>query len=101
MGLLDDFGGSLKSAIGQAAEAAAPALVAAALSKTNLGLQGIVAKLQQSGLGPQVTSWLGDGKNIAITQDDLRKALGNEHVRKIAAELGVSPDEALNILSQH
>jgi len=45
MGLLDQLGGSLKSAIGQAAANAAPELMAAALSQTNLGLQGVVKKL--------------------------------------------------------
>jgi uncharacterized protein YidB (DUF937 family) len=99
--LFDDLGGSLKGALGQAAAAAAPALIAAALGKTNLGLQGVVEKLQQNGLGAQVVSWLGNGSNIAITPDQLRAALGNEHVKKIAADLGLSTDEALKVLAQH
>jgi uncharacterized protein YidB (DUF937 family) len=101
MGLLDDLGGSLKGALGKAAAAAAPGLVAAALRKTNLGLQGVVNKLQQNGLGAQVASWLGNGSNLTITPEQLRAALGNEHVKKIAAELGLSTDEALKVLSEH
>jgi hypothetical protein len=43
MGLLDQFGGSIKGAIGAFAAAEAPALISAALSKTNMGdLQGLV-----------------------------------------------------------
>jgi uncharacterized protein YidB (DUF937 family) len=101
MGLLDQLGGTLKAALGQEAGAVAPGLIAAALSQTNLGMQGIVDRLQQNGLGAQVVSWLGNGQNLAITPDQLKAALGNEHVQKIAASLGLSTDEALNILSQH
>jgi uncharacterized protein YidB (DUF937 family) len=98
MGLLDQLGGTLKAALGQGTAAAAPGLVAAALSQANLGLQGIV---NQNGLGAQVASWLGNGQNIAITPDQLKAALGNEHVQKLAASLGLSTDDALKILSQH
>jgi uncharacterized protein YidB (DUF937 family) len=101
MGLLDQLGGTLKAALGQEAAAAAPGLIAAALSQTNLGLQGIVNQLQQNGLGAQVASWLGNGQNIAITPDQLKAALGNEHVQKLAASMGLSTDDALKILSQH
>ena len=66
-----------------------------------MGLAGVVAKLQQNGLGAQVVSWLGNGQNIAITPDELRAALGNEHVQKLAASMGVSTEEALKVLAQH
>ena len=101
MGLLDNLGGTLKAALGQEAAAAAPGLIAAALGKTNLGLAGVVAQLQQNGLGAQVVSWLGNGQNIAISPDELKAALGNEHVQKLAASMGVSTQEALNLLAQH
>ena len=63
MGLFDSLGGALTSALGQAETAAMPALISAVLAKTDLGnMQGLLDQLQQSGLGPQVSSWLGDGK---------------------------------------
>jgi uncharacterized protein YidB (DUF937 family) len=101
MGLFDSFGGSLKGALEGAAAAAAPALIAGALGKSNIGLQGVVQKLQENGLGAQVTSWLGTGPNATITPDQLRAALGNERVKEIAAHFGVSTDEALKLLSDH
>ena len=97
MGLLD----SLTTALAQAAKGAAPALVAAALTETNLGLQGIVTQLQKNGYAAQVASWLGNGANLQITPDQLRAALGNEHVRQIAAKMGVPADQALALLAQH
>jgi uncharacterized protein YidB (DUF937 family) len=57
--------------------------------------------LQQSGLGPQVQSWLGSGSNLPVTPDQLRAALGNEHVRQLAQHFGVDPDAALKLLADH
>jgi|ERR1700686_4879112 uncharacterized protein YidB (DUF937 family) len=99
MGILDSmFGGAL----GQLEAAAVPALVSAALAKTNLGdLQGLVNQLQQGGLGNQVQSWLGNGTNLPVSPDQLRAALGSDQVRQMAEHFGVSPDAALKLLSEH
>jgi uncharacterized protein YidB (DUF937 family) len=101
MGLFDNLGGALKGVLGQAEAAAVPALISAALAKTNLGnLQGLVNQLQQGGLGPQVQSWLGSGANMSITADQLRAALGSDQVRQLAAHFGVPVDQALSLLAQ-
>ena len=98
MGLFD----GLTGALGQVEAAAMPALISQVLAKTNLGsLQGIVNQLQQGGLGPQVQSWLGSGPNQMVTPEQLRAALGNEHVRQLAQHFGVDPDAALKLLAQH
>jgi uncharacterized protein YidB (DUF937 family) len=102
MGLLDDIGGTIRSMLGQEASAAMPALIQAALAKSNLGgLGGIVAQLQQGGLGDQVASWLGSGANLPVSADQLRSALGSQQVRDLAAHLGLPIDQALNALSAH
>lgn len=102
MGLFDNLGGSLKDIMGQVGAAAAPALISAVLAKTNLGdLQGLVNQLQQGGLNEQVKSWLGNGTNMQVTPDQLRTALGNEHVRQLAEHFGLPVDAALNLLAQH
>jgi uncharacterized protein YidB (DUF937 family) len=99
MGLLDSLlGGSL----GQIEAAALPALISAALQKTNLGdLQGLVNQLQQGGLGPQVQSWLGNGANMPVSPDQLRSALGSGQLTQLAAHFGVTPEAALKLLSEH
>jgi uncharacterized protein YidB (DUF937 family) len=99
MGLLDSLRGGV---LGQLEAAALPALISAALAKTNLGnLQGLVTQLQQGGLDKQVQSWLGNGPNMGITADQLRGALGNEQVRQLAQHFGVDPDAALKLLAEH
>jgi uncharacterized protein YidB (DUF937 family) len=98
MGLLDSVGGM----VGQLAEGVAPGLISAALAKTNLGdMQGLVNQLQQSGLGDQVKSWVGNGSNMPITADQLRAALGNDQIKQIAEHFGVPVDAALKLLAEH
>jgi uncharacterized protein YidB (DUF937 family) len=103
VGLFDNLmGGGLKGALGQAEVAAMPALISAALARTNLGdLQGLVNQLQQGGLGTQVQSWLGSGQNLPITADQLRAALGSDQVKQLAQHFGVDPDAALKLLAEH
>jgi uncharacterized protein YidB (DUF937 family) len=96
MNLIDErnLGGVLKSA--------APALIDALLARTQFGdLNGLLAQLQQGGLGAQVQSWLGNGANMPITADQLKAALGNSQVQDIARRLGLPVDAALNMLSEH
>jgi uncharacterized protein YidB (DUF937 family) len=104
MGLLDELnlGGTLKGALGQVEAAAAPALINALLAKTQFhDLNGLVAQLQQGGLGPQVQSWLGNGANMPITPDQLKAVLGNAQIQEFARHLGLPVDAALNMLSEH
>lgn len=104
MGLLDELnlGGALKGALGQIEATAAPALINALLGKTQFGdLNGLVTHLQQSGLGPQVQSWLGNGANQPITADQLKAVLNNAQVQEMARHLGLPVDAALNMLAQH
>ncbi len=102
MGLLDSLGGGLKAAFGQAEAAVLPALLSAALAKTDLGsIQGLLDKLQQSGLGPQVASWLGDGKNLPVTAEQLSAAIGCTKIGQMAAAFGLPTDKVLATLAEH
>jgi len=102
MGLLDQLGGSLKSALGSVAAAEAPALIKAALAKTNMGnLQGLVDQLQQGGLRDQVQSWLGNGANMQVTPEQIQSALGNEQLKQLAQHFGVDTDAVAKLLAEH
>jgi uncharacterized protein YidB (DUF937 family) len=65
------------------------------------GLQGIVTQLQEAGFGDHVNSWLSNQKNLPISADQLRSALGNEQVQQIAQHFGLPVNEALTLLAQH
>jgi uncharacterized protein YidB (DUF937 family) len=92
----------IKGALGSVEASAVPALINAALENTDLhDLNGLVAKLQQGGLGPQVQSWLSNGQNLEVTAEQLRAALGNQYVQQLAHHFGLPVDEALKLLSAH
>ena len=58
------------------------------------GLGGVLTKLQQGGLGSKTQSWVSTGPNEAVEPDELERALGADNVAKVAAEAGVSHEEA-------
>lgn len=63
------------------------------------GLQGLVEKFQAGGLGDLAASWIGTGDNKAVTADQVRSALGDDEVQRVADEAGVSKDEAASGLA--
>ena len=66
------------------------------INKQEGGLSGLVDKLKGSGLGDQVSSWIGTGENKAVDSTQLSSALGGDVVKNIASKLGISQDEAAN-----
>ena len=64
------------------------------------GLQQVLSGFQANGLSAQTDSWIGTGENQPISGDDVRKAVGSDELAKIAAQLGVSEDEAADAVAQ-
>ncbi len=64
------------------------------------GLQQILAGFQANGRADEAGSWIGTGDNKPVSGEDVRKAVGSEELAKVAAELGVSEDEAADALAQ-
>jgi uncharacterized protein YidB (DUF937 family) len=91
---------SIKGAVFEAAEGEAKSLIAGMLEKSG-GLDGVLGKLQASGLGGQVASWLAEGHNLPISTDQLQAALGDEHLQEMASHLGLPVDKILAGLSEH
>lgn len=64
------------------------------------GIQGIIAQLEQHGLGDKVRSWIGTGQNQQISPQEVHTAFGSDTIRELAAKVGLSPDELTAKLSQ-
>jgi len=64
------------------------------------GVQGLIANLQQSGLGDIVGSWVGSGQNLPISADQIKQALGNGQLQQLADAAGISHDSAASHLAE-
>ena len=95
----DTLKGAVGNLVGEAEQAALPELMKKVMGEE--GLQSVLAKLQNAGLAAQVQSWLDKNKdNLPITADQLRKALGDEHVQQIAKSLGIPMDKVLEAMAK-
>jgi uncharacterized protein YidB (DUF937 family) len=63
------------------------------------GIEGIMGKLQESGLGDQLSSWIGSGENQAVSPDQIKDALGAEGLDQVAAKTGLDVDDLANRIS--
>ncbi|MFC7247287.1 YidB family protein [Catellatospora aurea] len=63
-------------------------------------LSGLVDQLSRSGLGPQVQSWVGTGKNETVTGAQLQQALGGGTLEQVAQQAGTTPRQAADDLAK-
>jgi uncharacterized protein YidB (DUF937 family) len=64
------------------------------------GLNGLVDKFKQAGMGDVVASWIGTGENAPISADQLSGVLGGDLVGKVASQLGMDPSQLSGQLAQ-
>lgn len=64
------------------------------------GAADIVKKLGSSGLGDVASSWVGLGKNLPISPDQITSVLGSGPIASIAAKLGISTEKATHTLAE-
>ena len=103
MGILDSLenSGAFKGVLGQLEAAVVPVVLSEVLGNgSGGGLSAIVAKLEQSGLGDQVKSWIGSGHNLPITAEQLQQVLGSDTVKQLAARFGIPVDQLAKVLAQ-
>ncbi|CAG7856521.1 hypothetical protein MCAMS1_01037 [biofilm metagenome] len=105
MGLLDTLVTSaVSSALGGNANTMTGNLVKGVVgmltSGSSGGLNGLVEKLTQSGLGDIAASWIGKGENQSISPSQLIEALGKDKVDELAQEAGIPPEKGAEVLSE-
>jgi uncharacterized protein YidB (DUF937 family) len=66
----------------------------------NGGIEGVLAKLQQAGLGQQAQSWIGTGQNMPISPDALSQIFGHGQLGQIAQQMGITHEQAAGGLAQ-
>lgn len=63
------------------------------------GLGGLITKLGQGGLSDSAASWIGGGANQAISAEQIAQVLGNSPIAAFAQRLGISTDQAAQVLA--
>ncbi|WP_170149739.1 YidB family protein [Rhodoplanes roseus] len=103
MGLLDSLvSGAMKGALQQLDGSALPSLLAQLLGRTDLGgFGGLIETLRRGGLDREVGSWLGQGSNMPVSPDQLRRAMPDQDLSRMAQEAGLPLDQLLEILARH
>jgi len=85
----------------QGAQGANPMIqMALQMLQQNGGIEGLLAKFQQAGMGQQAQSWIGTGQNMPISADALSQIFGQGQLGQIAAQMGMSQEEAAGGLAQ-
>jgi uncharacterized protein YidB (DUF937 family) len=98
MGILDSLENS--GILGQLGAAVLPAVLGEVMGSGGQGgLNAIIAKLQQGGLGDIAKSWVGTGQNLPISADQLKQVLGSDVVRQLAAKYNIPIDQVTEVLA--
>lgn len=63
------------------------------------GLSGLVSQFASKGLGDVIGSWVGTGKNLPVSGDQLKSALGDDTIKNIASKLGMDSNAVTSQLS--
>jgi uncharacterized protein YidB (DUF937 family) len=96
----------VKSAIGantsEEAEPKTQHLVTGALGMLDSmgGINGLMRKFQQSGLGDVAASWVGTGENKDVQPDQLTRVLGKDQIAALSQQAGISESEGASVLSK-
>ncbi|MBA5875103.1 MAG: DUF937 domain-containing protein [Nitrospira sp. CR1.2] len=56
------------------------------------GLGGLIQAFQKNGLGEIVNSWVSTGKNLPISPEQIQQGLGNDLLKQLASQVGLSPE---------
>jgi uncharacterized protein YidB (DUF937 family) len=100
MGLLDAVVGALGS--GGDGGGGQPDLMKIVMSLVQQagGLEGLMAKLQQGGLGDAAASWVSTGQNQPVSAEQLEGALGGDLLGSLARQAGVGQGDLAGGLAQ-
>jgi uncharacterized protein YidB (DUF937 family) len=103
MGLFDSVLGAVSSQLQDQAASGNMTQVLGKLLANNGelgGLQGMMDKFNQAGLGNVHGSWIGTGSNLPISGDQLASALGPDTLGKLAGQVGLDGSQLSDQLAQ-
>ncbi|MFL6515365.1 MAG: YidB family protein [Chthoniobacterales bacterium] len=101
MSLLDSVLGGLSGKQDGQPEASPMVAIISTLLTQSGGLQGLMNKFSQAGLGQVFSSWVSTGPNPPVSGSQIQQVLGSDQLRALASQLGIDPAKASEMLAQH
>jgi len=95
MGLLDQLTGLASSGQGHAALFQE---VGNLVSQSG-GVNGLVQKFEQQGMGSMISGWISSGPNPPINGEQIIQVLGRDQITALAAKAGLSEEQVANGIS--
>ena len=94
---------SLLTGLGQKSDQPSGGAVASGLTEliqSQGGLGGLITKLGKGGQSDTAASWIGKGQNLPISAEQIAQVLGSGPIAGFAQKLGISPEQASQVLAQ-
>lgn len=99
MSLLDQVVGALAGGESGGSSALLKTVLQLVNNPQTGGLEGLIRSFQQGGLGDIVNSWVANGRNLPVSGEQIEGVLGGSVLQDLAAQLGVSPQQASGSLA--
>ena len=102
MGFLDGLAGQvLGSMLGGKSDNNLLGQIAMEMINKNGGLGGILEKFNQAGLGDLAASWIGQGSNQSLTENQVSNVFGNDMIAEMASKFGVDSSLLTGQIAQY
>ncbi len=102
MGLLDGLAGQvIGSMLGGKSDNNLLGQIAMEMINKNGGLSGILEKFNQAGLGDLAASWIGQGSNQSLTENQVSNVFGNDMIAEMASKFGVDSSLLTGQIAQY
>ena len=99
MGLFDSLAGSMLGKLG--GDRGTMVQIAMDLLNKHGGISGVLQMFKDRGLEQEVNSWVGLGKNLSITPEQVASVLGQGELAQMAAKFGISPMDLSNKIAEN
>lgn len=99
MGLFDNIAGAVLGKM--MGDKGAMAQAALEMFHQYGGLEGVLEKFNQAGLGNLVASWVGKGENMPLSPNQITEVLGGTAIADMAAKFGLTPEMLSAQIAEH
>lgn len=99
MGLLDQLAGGLLSSLSGNQQSNLTSNILQMLIQNAGGISGLVQSFSKNGLEDVISSWIGTGRNVPISADQLTNIFGKDQLQKLAESSGIPQEQAGSVLA--